>query len=550
MLSTPASEWTYPGYLEKMQPYFNNHFKLSSLKSTWKKRFNEHLREIERDQVAKSNGRDRCQQNIIASLYNCTTRGAGDALLTPGVGDVLGAMYKSASTIQVKGLKATELWNQFEKKRALQNQQHNTNIDIQLSTLRVMSTSATCQEDELAGQMVASSISGKKNVKHNKNAKRQSDEYPEREKQKSRKTSIENSHQAECSYRLNNVLNVQESFDENDEEEVIQNAEVITDFLGNDIECSEASKKLCSAYMEHYPDGDLIDLRSCSSFLRNIPRSISSSYLSEMDTITEQLIPDNVHNFLVQFFSQTISDTEWQGKVDDLRSPEEKDPLMVAVVRILRRTLPQFIKAFSLGHQNPLLNIATIEQAHLNAFVHPCLDSALWNLANIHYEYGEIPSRNHVNKNRADGVGYMTNADKFQLVYVEGSRPNVKQEKEVADIKKIINNMKSLFSKIVKELIKTRRRLPEKLNIFGGQSFRLRIYLYYLDYCGKYRLNEVDNANLPREFSEMPDFVYFYECVLKWALLIQASVTSFNEARVEKRPSRMSYAESLFRLQE
>ncbi|PKK56442.1 hypothetical protein RhiirC2_764357 [Rhizophagus irregularis] len=144
----------------------------------------------------------------------------------------------------------------------------------------------------------------------------------------------------------------------------------------------------------------------------------------------------------------------------------------------------------------------------------------------------------------------MTNADKFQLVYVEGSRPNVKQEKEVADIKKIINNMKSLFSKIVKELIKTRRRLPEKLNIFGGQSFRLRIYLYYLDYCGKYRLNEVDNANLPREFSEMPDFVYFYECVLKWALLIQASVTSFNEARVEKRPSRMSYAESLFRLQE
>ncbi|CAG8651254.1 15176_t:CDS:2, partial [Funneliformis mosseae] len=324
--STPASEWTYPGYLEKMQPYFNNHFKLSSLKSTWKKRFNEHLREIERDQVG-----EKCtfasdllnQQNIIASLYNCTTRGAGDALLTPGVGDVLGAMYKSASTIQVKGLKATELWNQFEKKRALQHQQHNSNIDIQLSTLKVMSTS-TCQEGELAGQMVASSISGKKNVKHNKNA---------REKQKSRKTSIENSHQAEssnCSYRLNNVLNVQESFDENDEEEVIQNAEVITDFLGNDIECSEASKKLCSAYMEQYPDGDLIDLRSCSSFLRNIPRSI-----------TEQLIPDNVHNFLVQFFSQTISDTEWQGKVDDLRSPEEKDPLMVAVVRILRRTLPQ-----------------------------------------------------------------------------------------------------------------------------------------------------------------------------------------------------------------
>ena len=35
---------------------------------------------------------------------------------------------------------------------------------------------------------------------------------------------------------------------------------------------------------------------------------------------------------------------------------------------------------------------------------------------------------------------------------------------------------------------------------------------------GTYRLNEIDNANLPRKFSEMKYFVYFYECVLKWAV--------------------------------
>ena len=62
------------------------------------------------------------------------------------------------------------------------------------------------------------------------------------------------------------------------------------------------------------------------------------------------------------------------------------------------------IKAFSLG-AHPLLNIAIIEQAHLNLFVYPCFDSALWNLAKIHYEYGEIPSKNHINKNCVDGVG-------------------------------------------------------------------------------------------------------------------------------------------------
>jgi len=94
-------------------------------------------------------------------------------------------------------------------------------------------------------------------------------------------------------------------------------------------------------------------------------------------------------------------------------------------------------------------------------------------LSKIHYEYDEIPSKNHINKNHADGIGFMTNSDKFQLVYMKGSRSVAKQEKEMVDAKKIVNNLKR-----------------------------------------KYRLNEIDNANLPRELLEMPDFVYFYECTV------------------------------------
>ncbi|CAG8682862.1 12333_t:CDS:2 [Funneliformis mosseae] len=219
---------------------------------------------------------------------------------------------------------------------------------------------------------------------------------------------------------------------DNSENEVGKFNEAIVDVLGNAVEYSELAEKICSIYTEKYPDGDLIDLRPCSSFFKMLPRSIAKSYLSKMDIITESLIPDDVHQFLVQFFSQNISDNDWQIKIDDLRSSEQNN-LITALVRILRRTLPQFVKAFSLGAQNPLQSIATIEQAHLNAFVHPCLDSALWNVAKIHYEYGEIPSKNHINKNRADGVGFMTNADKFQIVYVEGSKPVAKQDKEIAD---------------------------------------------------------------------------------------------------------------------
>ncbi|CAG8480616.1 5730_t:CDS:2 [Ambispora gerdemannii] len=122
-----------------------------------------------------------------------------------------------------------------------------------------------------------------------------------------------------------------EDFNEN-EEEVIRS--------------DEAMETICSVYTKQHPDDDLIDFQS--------------------------LVPTNVDDFLVGFFSQDLTATEWQNKVDDLQYPDQNDHVMVAE----RCTLPQLIKVFSLGAYNPLLSIATIESAHHNAFVHPCLDIA------------------------------------------------------------------------------------------------------------------------------------------------------------------------------
>ncbi|CAG8645789.1 10553_t:CDS:2, partial [Ambispora gerdemannii] len=344
-------------------------------------------------------------------------------------------------------------------------------------------------------------------------------------------------------------VNASESLlQKNDKKEDIQD-DVIKGILGNIVEYSDVTKEIFSIYKKQYPNGDLIDLRLNSAFFKKkLPNSTAISYLTEMDTITESLVPKNVHDFLVHLFSKNLTAKEWHCEIDDLRSPEKNDPVMNAVVRVIRRTLPQFIKAFSLEDQNPLINITTIEGAHLNSFVHPCLDAFLWYIANIHYEYGEITSKKHVNNNRADGAGFMTDVNKYQLVYVEGSRPVTKDDKEITDIEKITKNIKNIFAKIVKETIKNRRRLPETLYVFGGQSFRLRIHLFYIDYCGTYRLNEVDNTNLPRKFSEMKDFIYFYECVLKWALLVRNVTESFDKAKTEQRPSRLSYANALLQL--
>ncbi|CAG8663769.1 6444_t:CDS:2, partial [Paraglomus occultum] len=166
--------WSYPGYLEAMQPYFNDS-KLKSLKSVWKRRFNEQLKKIIKDT-------DEERSKAASDLIN----------------------KKESSNV-------VEFWDLFEKRRLIKRQQISTK---QLSTLRVMSNAATYQENEL---------------------KRQSDNYLERGKSKSCKTSIEDSHQAESSngsYRLDNVLVIQEDFDGNRGKENFQDSdEVITDFL-------------------------------------------------------------------------------------------------------------------------------------------------------------------------------------------------------------------------------------------------------------------------------------------------------------------------------
>ncbi|CAG8731768.1 504_t:CDS:1, partial [Acaulospora colombiana] len=56
---------------------------------------------------------------------------------------------------------------------------------------------------------------------------------------------------------------------------------------------------------------------------------------------------------------------------------------------------------------------------------------------NVNYEYGEITSKKHVKRNRADGVGFMADADKYQRVYMEGSRPVARDDKEINDLEKI-----------------------------------------------------------------------------------------------------------------
>ena len=62
---------------------------------------------------------------------------------------------------------------------------------------------------------------------------------------------------------------------------------------------------------------------------------------------------------------------------------------------------------------------------------------------------------------------------------MEGSKPNAKDEKEIADASKISNNLHKIFLNIVKDNAKCRRWLPKSLAIFGGKTFDLQFMAYF-----------------------------------------------------------------------
>ncbi|CAG8459186.1 7926_t:CDS:2 [Funneliformis caledonium] len=84
--------------------------------------------------------------------------------------------------------------------------------------------------------------------------------------------------------------------------------------------------------------------------------------------------------------------------------------------KLIQETLPKFLKAFSLEGSNPLRDITFFEKSHLNQFVYPIIDSALWIFAKINYIYREIPLKDLEFKIRTNGVGFLNDVVNYLIV--------------------------------------------------------------------------------------------------------------------------------------
>ncbi|CAG8798163.1 1337_t:CDS:2 [Gigaspora margarita] len=119
-----------------------------------------------------------------------------------------------------------------------------------------------------------------------------------------------------------------------------------------------------------------------------------------------------------------------------------------------------------------------------------------------------------------------TNLPQFNEINFElktqGTRPyKVTAEKETQNQYKIANNLKKLWIEIVKDKVNNRKVIIPEMEVFGISSFKRKLRMYVLGYSGSYYIKEVDNATIPKDFTEMEEFIYFFEAILKWAVSVR-----------------------------
>ncbi|CAG8485034.1 9796_t:CDS:2, partial [Acaulospora colombiana] len=77
----------------------------------------------------------------------------------------------------------------------------------------------------------------------------------------------------------------------------------------------------------------------------------------------DKYIIDDIHEYLTSFFNEDFTAQGWDNAINNI----------------------DFNRTFSLEDINPLRDITILERPHLNQFVHPIIDSALWNFAKVNY---------------------------------------------------------------------------------------------------------------------------------------------------------------------
>ncbi|CAG8786867.1 17859_t:CDS:2, partial [Dentiscutata erythropus] len=314
----------------------------------------------------------------------------------------------------------------------------------------------------------------------------------------------------------------------------------VKDILEDSIEVSPVIKEVTEFFLSKCPKASIMDLRPKSKFSLLLDLGLQKTILHEVFDEIDNYITDDIHEYLTSFFNKDFTAQGWDNAINNIDFNKCDSEHLKNIKKLIQETLPKFLKAFSLEDLNPLRDITILEKPHLNQFVHPIIDSALWNFAKVNYIYGEIPLKGPGTRIRADGVGFLNDVVNYPIVCGEGARPGAPQKKSVDDDIKNASNMAVLYNNIVIEEADSRRQLFTDLRVYGLTAFKTELSLTMMDFRSVHRLFEVDHFCLPKNWVDMPNFVWLYEAIIKWALCVNSTRNGLIEHRKKRRVSRYS----------
>ncbi|CAI2185944.1 14656_t:CDS:2, partial [Funneliformis geosporum] len=307
---------------------------------------------------------------------------------------------------------------------------------------------------------------------------------------------------------------------------------LVHDILDDIVSASQAEKDILDIYRSNFSQCLVMDLRLNSELSLSLNQELQDKILHEVfDPIDNKYIPDEIHKYLSDFFNADHGKQGWCEAIRSIVIYENDSGLLKDIKELLKETLGRFVKAFSLDALNPLRDVTVLERPHLNQFVHPLIDSVL----------GEITLQGK-SRAMADGAGFLNDVSNYQIVCMEGAKPGARKKKIVDDDEKNIRNMMQLFDHVIISEAMERRQIYTDLRIYGATAYRTELSLSMLDFHGTYRLFEIDRFSLPKDWVDMPNFVFMYEALMKWAMCIRYTRENLIAQRKKRRMGRYSEA--------
>ncbi|CAG8474012.1 10298_t:CDS:2 [Ambispora leptoticha] len=294
----------------------------------------------------------------------------------------------------------------------------------------------------------------------------------------------------------------------------------VKDILEDSIEVSSVIKEVTKIFLSKFPKTSIMDLRPKSKFSLFLDLELQKTILHEVFDEIDNYITDDIHEYLTSFFNEDFTAQGWDNAINNMDFNRCDSEHLKNIKKLIQETLPKFLKAFSLEDLNPLRDITILEKPHLN--------------------HGEIPLKGLGTRIRADGVGFLNDVVNYPIVCGEGARPGAPQKKSVDDDIKNASSMAVLYNNNVIEEADARRQLFTDLRIYGLTAFKTELSLTMMDFRSVHRLFEVDHFGLPKNWVDMPNFVWLYEAIIKWALCVNSTRNGLIEHRKKRRVSRYS----------